>query len=202
MNFTYFENPEVYTGLRDNVTTCHFCEDEKACFDAEAFYGEDTITSICPECLASGRLKEIDSNTCNGDIEELKRQLKELNPALSSADIDQIALQKTSLLEKTTPPLITWQDWDWPVIDGDYGKFVAYGSKPLYHHLAKETSSELLFKNSIVDDEADIDTDYLWNEVLPDSEIKDYNDSSDQATLFYVFKSLTSDKVVTIVDTE
>ena len=59
MNFTYFENPELYTGLQEHIATCHFCKEEKACFDAESFYGEDKIKSICPECLAAGRLMAV-----------------------------------------------------------------------------------------------------------------------------------------------
>jgi len=201
MNFTYFEHPEVYTPLRENVTTCDFCKNEKACFDAEAFYGEDKINSICPECLAAGRLLEIDSFTCNGDIDGLKRQLKEIHSDLTSTEIEQIALQKTSLLEKTTPPLLTWQDWEWPCADGDYCRFIGFGSRPLFERLATTSTAEQLFKDSFSSGlEDDMDTDELWENVLPEHQIRDFQDSSEMDTLFYVFQSLTSDRIVTIMD--
>jgi hypothetical protein len=44
------------------------------------------------------------------------------------------------------------------------------------------------------------DVEYLWNECMPVKEIKNYNDSSNYGTLFYVFKSLNSDKITTIWD--
>jgi uncharacterized protein CbrC (UPF0167 family) len=201
MTFTYFENPEMHTGLQEHIATCHFCEEEKACFDAESFYGEDKINSICPECLAAGRLVEIDSFTCNGDMEELRRQLKEIHPDMSSTEIEQLALQKTTLLERTTPPLITWQDWEWPCADGDYCRFIGFGSQPLYERLATAGSGEELFKDSFYSGlEDDVDTDDLWESVLPEDEIRDFQDSSEMETLFYVFQSLTSKKIVTIMD--
>lgn len=201
MNFTYFEQPELYTGLRDHVATCHFCKSEKACFDAEAFYGEDKISSICPECLATGRLLEIDSFTCNGDIDGLRRQLKEVYADMSGTEIESLALQKTSSLEKTTPSLMTWQDWEWPCADGDYCRFIGFGSQPLYERLAATASGEDLFKGSFSAGlEDDIDLDDLWDNVLPENEIRNFQDSSEMDTLFYVFKSLTTDTVVTIMD--
>lgn len=201
MNFTYFENPEIYTGLSEHITTCHFCEEEKACFDAEAFYGEDKINSICPECLAAGRLLDVDSFTCNGDIDGLRGQLKEMHPDMSTAEIEKIALQKTSLLEKTTPPLITWQDWEWPCIDGDYSRFIGYGSQPLYERLTTTVSAKELFKDSFCAEvEDDVDVDDLWESVLPGQEIRDFQASSEMDTIFIVFKSLTTDTIVTIMD--
>ena len=201
MNFAYFENPELYTGLQEHIATCHFCEEEKACFDAESFYGEDKINAICPECLTTGRLLEVDSFTCNGDIDGLRRQLIEMHPDMSNAEIEQLTLQKTSLLERTTPPLITWQDWEWPCADGDYCRFIGYGSQPLYERLATTGSGEELFKDSFYPGlEDDVEVDDLWESVLPENEIHDFQDSSEMDTLFYVFQSLTTDTIVTIMD--
>ena len=201
MNFTYFENPELYTGLQEHIATCHFCKEEKACFDAESFYGEDKINAICPGCLAAGRLLEIDSFTCNGDIDGLRRQLKEIHPDMSSTEIEPLILGKTSLLERTTPPLITWQDWEWPCADGDYCRFIGFGSRPLYERLATSTTGEELFKRSFSAGlEDDVDTDDLWESVLPEEEILDFQATSEMDTLFYVFQSLTTDIIVTIMD--
>lgn len=201
MTFKYFDRPEIFTGLREQITTCDTCGKEKFCFDAEAFVGSEEITSICPECLADGKLLERDIFTCNGDVTELKRQIRMLNPSLTDLEIDKIVIQKTTYLEKTTPPLVTWQDWHWPCADGEYCKFIGYGSRPFYKAIANSSTGEELFKNSFyynLKDESDID--YLWQDILPKNEVKDYNDSNQLATLFYVFKSLNSDKIVTIWD--
>ncbi len=201
MTFKYFDKPEVFTGLRDSITTCNLCGEDKLCFDAEAFFGEEDISSICPNCLESGKLRDRDIFTCEGDIAELKRQLKTLNPLLKDLEIENIALQKTTELEKTTPHIITWQDWRWPCADGDYCKFIGYGSKPFYNSLATALSGERLFKRSFyynIKDDSDID--YLWYEVLPEKEVKDYNDSNNLTTLFYVFKSLNSNTIITLWD--
>lgn len=202
MTFKYFDKPELFVGLREKETRCDLCDQQKWCFDAESFYGEDELASICPECLAEGRLYERDSYTCQGDLAELKRQLKAQNPGLSQADIDDLADQKTLELEKTTPHLITWQDWEWPCVDGDYGRFIGYGSKPFYTQLATQTDAHSFFEKSIYYALADeTDTDELWQS-MPRKTVTNYKASSDYSTLFYVFKSLHSDKIITIWDAD
>ena len=198
MTFKYFDNPELFVGLRDTETICDTCEQHKFCFDAEGFYGSDDLTSICPECLASGKLDDLNSFTCNGDIKNLVEQLKRLNSSLTDDEIQVISKQKTTDLEKTTPHLITWQDWAWPCTNGDYCKFIGYGSKLLYTNLTKDIPVEDFFKASFYQPE--FYNDDLWTEALPDKLIKDYKDSSQYGTLFYVFKSLNSDKIITTWD--
>ncbi len=196
--FKYFDRPEIFVGLQDVESICDTCGQKKRCFDAESFYGGDDLTSICPDCLVSGQLLDKDVFTCEGDIENLKKQLKELNSNLVDSQIQEIAEQKTIELEKTTPHLITWQDWLWPCADGDYCKFIGYGSKPFYDELAKGESTEDFFKKSFY--EPKFYNDDLWKESLPNKKIKSYEDSNQYSILFYVFKSLNSDKIVTVWD--
>jgi hypothetical protein len=144
-----------------------------------------------------GQLNDKNIFTCNGDIEELKQQLKILNPTLTKIEIESIAQQKTTELEKTTPHLVTWQDWNWPCADGEYCKFIGFGSKPLYNEIAKYENVELFFKNSFYD--SNYYEEYLWEEV-PEKMILNYTESEQYFTLFYVFKSLNSDKILTIWD--
>ena len=198
MTFKYFDKPDLFVGLRDTQSGCDTCGQNKLCFDAEGFYGSTNLTSICPECLTSGQLTNIDATTCEGDIKNLIDQLKQLNPNLTNRKIQEIAKEKTTELEKTTPNLITWQDWSWPCSHGDYCKFIGYGSKPFYKELAKHNSVEDFFKNSFYD--PDLYNDDLWTESVPEEEIRSYGDSSQYGTLFYVFKSLHSDRIVTIWD--
>lgn len=188
-----------YLGLQENLTQCSFCKESKPCFDTSFFLYTEEVKSICKDCLMNGKLMGLDGTTCSGDIVELKKQLKKLNPNYSEKEIDRIADQKTKELEKTTPQLITWQDWDWPCADGDYCKFIGYGSKALYNELSKN-NGKTLFLNSLYKHLKGSDTEYLWDEIMIEDEIKNYEDSSRYATLFYVFKSLNSENIVTIWD--
>jgi uncharacterized protein CbrC (UPF0167 family) len=195
MTFKYFDHPELFVGLRNIETICDTCKQNKICFNAEGFLGWDELTSICPECLESGKLINLDSFTCTGDIQNLVVQLKQIYPNLTEDEIQEMAKQKTIELEKSTPSLATWQDWSWPCADGDYCKFIGYGSKPFYKYLANDTSVEDFFKESFYDNE--YYDDDLWSESVPDEIIKDYNDSNVYQRLFYVFKSLNSNKIIT-----
>ena len=201
MTFKYFDNPEVFIGFLEDETTCDICGEIKLCFDAQSFIGEDAISSICSECLATGKLLEKELFTCEGDISELKRQIREINPAMGDDEIDVLAENKTLELEKTTPHLVTWQDWNWPCADGDYCKFIGYGSKPFYDVLALDGNGRKLFENSIYYElRDDSDIEQLWNEELPEKSINNYAESNNFSTVFYVFKSLISEKIITIWD--
>jgi uncharacterized protein CbrC (UPF0167 family) len=201
MKFRYFEHPEKFTGYLDKKTTCDTCGATKQCFDGSLFYGEETISAICPECLKNDKLKDRSIFTCEGDREELTRQLAKLHPELSNSEIKEIAQTKTIELEKTTPHLISWQDWAWPCADGDYCTFIGYGSKTLYNRLAKDKDGQWLFQLSLyytVKNEEDADE--LWEEYMPDKAIKNYEASAEFDVLFYVFKSLTTDTIITLWD--
>ena len=200
MKFTYFDHPEKYSPLSEEEETCDFCGQEKFCFDASFFYSVEDNDFICPQCLAGGKLIGREIFTCDGDIDELKRQLSVLHPEWSAEMIDADAERKTTALEKTTPHLITWQDWSWPAADGDYCRFIGYGSKEKFAALAPGTNGEELFKNSLYYTvEEDVD-DELWEDLLPEEDIADYNESADIPVLFYVFRSLHSDRIVTVWD--
>ncbi|WP_428661045.1 CbrC family protein [Runella sp.] len=201
MKFKYFEQPEKFAHFIEEKTHCSICEESKRCFDATAFYGEESIHAICSDCLANGKLKSYAITTCEGDTEELSRQLKTLSPALASNEIADIVREKTEELEKTTPQLISWQDWNWPCADGDYCSFIGYGSKALYNRLDKNNDGAWTFQLSLyytVKDEEDADE--LWDEYMPAKAIKSYEESTEYDTLFYVFKSLISNQIVTIWD--
>lgn len=197
-SFKYIDKPELLVGLKDKASICDTCQELKICYDAESFYGTEDLSSICPECLANGKLFDKDVFTCEGDIEELKGQLKWMNPTLTDNEIEKVATQRTLELEKTTPHLITWQDWSWPCADGDYCKFIGYGSKPFYKELANGTPAKEFFRSSFYSIEEYFD--HLWDGVLSDKQILNFEESNKFASVFYVFKSLHSDRIITIWD--
>ncbi|MGC4099857.1 CbrC family protein [Ferruginibacter sp.] len=201
MVFKYFEQPGLFTGLTTAV--CDTCGNSTACFDGTVFYGEESIDAICPACLANGALDVMDIQTNTGDTKELKRQLKERNSDLNDAAIKKLVKTKTQELEKQTPHLISWQDWDWPCAEGDYCRFIGYGSKEMYESLAAGKDAKDIFAASIYYSVADEeDADILWDEYLPGKAIKNYEESSAHGVLFYVFKSQHSDKLVSLWDSE
>ena len=200
MKFKYFESPGKFACFVEGKTTCDICTLEKKCLDAGLFVGEDSINTICLDCLAAGELNEMDIYTCQCDTEELRKQLQSIHPSMSEAEIESVVNQKTQELEKTTPPVITWQDWDWPCADGDYCMFLSYGSKALYNKLAEDKDGQSLFIDSVYHNLDDADTDELWEDSMPAKLIKDNRDADGLSPLFYVFKSVSGDKIVTLWD--
>jgi len=201
MKFKYFVSADKFGSYLDGNTQCDLCGTETRCFDASLFIGEDEMDAICPGCLAAGELKDMDLYTCEGDIAELRKQLKELNPSATETEIEQLITQKTEELEKTTPALVTWQDWEWPVADGDYCAFIGYGSRPLYNQLAKDKDGKKFFKYSLYSSFTDSsNADELWDESMPGKLIRNGNEAEGLSPLFYVFRSLHSEKIVTVWD--
>ncbi|MEO8769630.1 MAG: CbrC family protein [Ferruginibacter sp.] len=201
MQFKYFKQPELFSSFINEPVACNICKEETKCFDASTFIGIEEMEAICPTCLSAGKLNEKDITTCSGDIGELKIQLKALNKNDTDAEIDKTALGKTNELEKTTPPLITWQDWDWTCAEGDYCQFIGYGSVSLYKKLAAVDDPKKMFEASIYYNLLeDSDAETLWEKDLPRKTIKNLEDSKAYSTQFYVFQSIHSDKIITIWD--
>jgi len=198
MTFKYFDKPEILSGLEYEEMICDICSQEKLCFGATNFYGTEELTAICPDCLGNGGLIDRDVSSCSAPIRLLEQQLRDLNPDLSDAEIEAIAKQKTLELEKMTPHLVTWQDFTWPCLDGDYCKFIGFGSKQLYRALAKWQDAKFFFKNSL--EEGYIYNEDLWNEDMQDNVINSSEESCNNFVIFYVFQSLNSDKIVTLYD--
>lgn len=199
--FKYFEHPDLFSVFTESETACDTCGETKACFDGTLFYGEDAIEAICPQCLAAGKLEGRDVFTCEGDILTLIEQLKVLYPAQPKQAIEARAREKTGELEEKTPKLVSWQDWPWPCCDGDYCIFLGFGSQALFNSLAEGNDGSWLFAHSLhasVKEAAD--PDEQWEEVLPAKAVKSYAESQSFDTLFYVFKSLHSDQIITIWD--
>lgn len=197
MQFTYFKNAEKLAAWVEGKTICDSCGETRKCFDATLFYGEEEMEAICPECLATGKLYDKEIFTCEGDRENLIAQLKDLFPEYTPDQIEQIAERKTKELERTTPHLITWQDWPWPCADGDYCIFIGFGSKPLYKKRAGDTLAEDFFMESFYD--ANNYDEALWND-LPDKEIRTYEQSADYNKLFYVFENKSGTRWITVWD--
>jgi uncharacterized protein CbrC (UPF0167 family) len=130
-----------------------------------------------------------------GDYETLLSQIKEIHTNLSGEQQKHLAAERTDELQQATPQLLTWQDMLWPCLDGDYAKFIGFGSKTFLNGLSSDGNGRKLFKTSLHPDLKSSYTDEQWVEILPDKLINNVEESS-FSTLFYVFTSLTSDKLI------
>ena len=166
------------------------------------FMGWILIDWICLDCLANGELRKLDIFTCEGDVEALHEQLTALHPTASAEQIEAWAQEKTEELERTTPHLVTYQDWPWPAADGDYCQFVAYGSKAFFNGRAADGDGKILFLDFLQNADEVEDVEELWAEDLPDKAINTYSETGSYPALFYVFQSLHSSRLLTVWDME
>lgn len=195
MEFKYFKDFERFTTLSEGEVECEICNQESVCFDP-VFLGDEDVEFICPKCLFEKKLYGRNIFTNSGNFEELQSQISEAYPELSQEQQIELAKDRDRELEQATPQLITWQDFQWPCIDGDYGKFIGYGSKAFFNSLSTDADGKSLFKESLHPDLKEYYTEQQWIEMVPDNIINDYKESNEYSMLFYVFKSLTSDRLI------
>jgi len=144
--FRYFRDPDNFAFKVDQASPCSVCGRVGLWFDAEGFYGANEIECICDDCLAQGRLKELEMET---------------NEALEGTE------EEKDIIRFRTPALPTWQDRMWPFVNGQYCVFERMASK-------SDFESKEEFKASFSDsDKASSDLEWLWD-VLPDERIANH----------------------------
>ena len=196
MRFKYIKDYNKLIGASEKQE-CKLCKTTNVCYDG-----------ICKNCLDNQeQLKqtpeEFKSLYSVARPEEIRKQLKEINPNWDIEKIEQISKQRDNEIEYGTPSLNGYQGFQWPCLDGDYCQFIAFGCKPFYNSLSKTKNGKEVFDQSL---HYEIREDYIsdnwkeyWEEYVPDEMIES-SDEADYATLFFVFKSLHSDKIITYID--
>jgi len=156
MKFKYFRDPENVAFRADDNSKCSICGAVGLWFDAGGFYGGNEIDCICDNCLADGKLKELEIETneaFEGSVEE----------------------QETIIYR--TPALPTWQDRVWPFINGQYCVFERMASKADF--VDKDE-----FKGSFSDFEKEnSDMDWLW-EMLSEKRIANHKDGNFNVSVY------------------
>lgn len=198
MDFKYFENYNNLSSFTKDKVECQICKSLIVCFNS-TFYGLEKINHICPNCIFNKKIYDRDISLNEADISSLILQLRDINKGLDEKEIIEIANKKTKELEKATPQLIAWQGFEWPCLDGDYAKFIGFGSKPFFNSLAPDGKGKKLFKKSITPELMNNLEDDFWDNI-PDKLITTLNKSNDYSALTYVFKSLLSEKIVILMD--
>ncbi|MBK1789766.1 CbrC family protein [Persicirhabdus sediminis] len=171
MSFNYFANPRAFAYLADEGLACHFCKATQDCLDGCNLFGQENIEAVCFDCMAAGKLIDLDIST--NQIDEAA-----LDPG---NDLEGVANEITYC----TPSVPTWQDCFWPVKNGKPYRFIKIASKLDYD--SKEQFVATLFC-------CDQDPE-LW-EMLPDLKIENmevgqydisfylFEDSGDKLTIW------------------
>lgn len=201
MNFKYFENFEKFCSMTKEPKRCQICNENKICFDS-AFYGTENIEQVCSQCIYDKNLfgRKISTNSTRKD--KFLNHLMNFDKSLSENEAIEIANKLTKEIEQATPYLLTWQDMDWPFIDGDFAKFVAFGSKAFFNSHADDGNGKKLFNESIHEELLSYKHDDDWEEMLPDDLINNLEESEQYGVLYYVFQSLKSDNLIIWKDSD
>ena len=200
MPYKYFKYPSRYAVLTDEAVSCEICKETKICLDATAFYSEDEHEAVCEDCLKAGRLTEINAFTNDGDVEQLFDQLKALLPESSHELLLLDAKDKTTELELQTPPLVSWQDWQFPALDGDYAQFLSFASHQDLNKLAEDGDGRAFLEKYLLEElQEHTDFDRLWK-AIPEKRIKNVAASNNFPVLAYIFKSCHSSNYVIVWD--
>jgi len=200
-NFKYFEFPEKYAYILEEKSNCDICGEEKQCFDAENYTGLEDYYAFCFDCVATGKLEEIEVTSVEGDWHELLRQLKAANANLGEDEIEEIAQEKSLELESSTPVFATWQDWFWPAHCGDYCKLIQLAGQEDYNNLAPDGNGKELFQKSLYYDLREhTDVDAVWDGLKHGKITGIADDEDNWGTMAYIFKCLNCGEYITIWD--
>src|SRR5947208_2790255 len=126
--FRYFRDPHAFAYYTADPQECGLCQKERPGYEGP-FYGEEEVDFVCEPCLAAGRLAEHDLSANEGDAQALRQQLVVRDPPQSLLDIEVTVQERTKELERATPHLGSWQDWQWPAHCGDYCSYVKLAGK-------------------------------------------------------------------------
>lgn len=199
MTFKYFRDPKAFGGLLDERCNCSICGYKEKCFDGESFYGETLVDAVCFKCLRDGKLEGTGVFANDADVEGLYNQMIELYPDKPKAELLAEAKAKINELEMRTPPVLSWQDWKYPALDGDFCEFISFVSKEELNALAEDgDGKQFLIKHLKIDEDNLINPEIVWYQ-LSDTKITKIEQSNQQC-LCYLFKSKTTDKYLMIWD--
>jgi uncharacterized protein CbrC (UPF0167 family) len=127
-------------------------------------------------------------------------QLKEKYPEKSEAEIKEIAEDRSREFASTCPSFTTWQDFYWPVANGEYCQFLLIAGKSELNELASDGNGEQLFKDSLQDKPSEQNTNALWNSLKDENIIDNGTVDQNWPSLALVFKDITTGKLLIVWD--
>jgi uncharacterized protein CbrC (UPF0167 family) len=199
MKFNYFRDAKNFGGLMDTRCKCSVCGFKEKCFDGEAFYGETEVEAICFKCLKNGRLKGSGIFSNDADVEALFDQMLAQFPDKSKDELLAEAKEKIDEVELRTPPILSWEDWKFPALDGDFCEFISFTSKAELSELAEDGDGKaFLTKYLRVDEDNLVNPEIVWYQ-LSETKIEHINQTNHNC-LCYLFQSKVSGEYLVIWD--
>ncbi len=199
MKFKYFNNPKAFAVFTEKRVKCDICKKKERCYDGEAFYGEEIVEGVCHQCLIRGKLEGTGIFANDADVEALFDQMVSLNTDTPKEKLLQLAKAKISELELQTPPVLSWDDWKFPALDGDFAEFISIVSQENMNELATDGNGLAFLKKYIrIEEDNLINPEILWDQ-LPEKKIERIEQTNHQC-LAYLFKSLHSEQYLIIWD--
>jgi uncharacterized protein CbrC (UPF0167 family) len=199
VKFKYFKNPKAFAVFTEKRVNCDICQKKERCYDGNAFYGEEILEGVCHQCLIRGKLEGTGIFANDADVEALFDQMIRLNPDTPKEELLQLAKAKIAEIELQTPPVLSWDDWQFPALDGDFAEFVSIVSQENMNELAPDGNGLAFLEKYIrIEEENPIDIETLWKQ-LPETRIERIEQTNHQC-LAYLFKSLHSDTYLIIWD--
>lgn len=96
---------------------CSVCHSHCQCFDGSGFFGSGSVQAVCPDCLSSGKLIEMDIET------------NEVTDPRAEMVLGENWNEIVNVVCYMTPALPTWQDNEWPLGKNDLCVFVKIADK-------------------------------------------------------------------------
>jgi uncharacterized protein len=166
--FRYFRDPHTFSTYSGDSERCDLCGQIRPGYDGP-FYGPQDVDRVCEQCLATGRLLDIEGSANEGDAARVREQLAQLHPDLAADQVDALAQARTVEVETRTPHLVTWQSFFWPVHCGDYCCFLREAGKPDLRKLAPDRNGRAFLRAHLYNEDEDTGIEYLWEQLRPDS---------------------------------
>jgi len=128
-------------------------------------------------------------------------QLKEKFPNKDQAGIDKLVEKQSNVLEKETPAVFSWQDFTWPVDEGDYCQFVLAAGQQDLNELAEGGDGKAFFAANLNDNSLDSGVvDNLWQSLKPGKMVESGAIDENWPAMVLVFKSVNRNKYFLIFD--
>jgi uncharacterized protein CbrC (UPF0167 family) len=183
-HFRYFEHPHSFSSYQLEPETCGICGHQRAGYRC-VFHGPKApFDFVCEDCLASGRLAEHDLSTNAADRAALEQQLRQLRPPLDGTALQTQVQACTAEVEQRTPPVVTWQYFQWPAHCGDYCRFVQEVGKRDLNRLAANRDGLAFFATHTREIQDLAHAQEVWPYIRPDSP-RDGKNAYDVAVYFF-----------------
>jgi uncharacterized protein CbrC (UPF0167 family) len=203
-SFRYFERPHDFSTYDTEAKRCDICGEMRPGYGGP-FDGErDDIERVCEECLATGRLSDLDMETNEGDVAALRASLAALRPELSEAERERIVGERDDELCHMTPYPVTWQGFFWPARCGDYCRYIKEVGRRDLLALAPEGDGPafLAAHDFIAAKDKTGRARLAWNDIRPDAPTYIAADEWDNAYLVgvYLFRCLSCDEPLLLME--